>query len=163
MIVVGGPHVFNLCSDLRPGAQDNACREIGADIYVFDSQGELTLSRICAALQQSSPALDTIPDLTYMHDHDHTSFVRTRREIEDNDMDQNAVDWSYFGSQLVAPIAQIRTARSCAFKCAFCRYPVVAGALNLTSIEVVERELDWLAASGSTHVFASPGAREGSR
>lgn len=150
-IVIGGPHIFNLCSDLRPGAQEHAFRQMGGDIYIFDSQGELALSRICEELKKSQPDLESVPNLIYATAQD--SFVRTKRELEDNDMDQNTTDWSYFDKELIAPITQIRTARSCAFKCAFCRYPVVAGALNLTSIDVVEGELRCLAARGVTHLL----------
>jgi p-methyltransferase len=42
----------------------------------------------------------------------------------------------------------MRTARSCAFECAFCRFPVVAGALNLTDLSVVEKEMRQLHESG---------------
>lgn len=150
-IVIGGPHIFNLCSDLRPGAQEHAFRQMGGDIYVFDSQGELTLSRICEEMRKSQPDLQKIPNLIYATGQN--NFIRTSREIEDNDMDQNATDWNYFDKSFIAPITQIRTARSCAFKCAFCRYPVVAGALNLTSIDVIERELRGLAARGVTHLL----------
>jgi len=36
----------------------------------------------------------------------------------------------------------MRTARSCAFKCAFCNYPTRAGKLALSSVETVRQELD---------------------
>jgi radical SAM PhpK family P-methyltransferase len=150
-VVIGGPHIFNICSDLRPGGQEFAFAEMGGDIYVFDSQGELTLWRICRELRMPRPSLDAIPNLIYTSDHKH--FSRTAREVESNDMDENTTEWGYFASERIAPIAQIRTARSCAFKCAFCRYPVVAGALNLTSTHVVERELRTLAERGVTHLL----------
>jgi radical SAM PhpK family P-methyltransferase len=150
-IVVGGPHIFNVCSDYPEGGQDKQFQAMGADIYVFDSQGELTLARICAELRKASPALDTIPNLTYTTDQ--KTFRRTPREVEGNDMDVEAVDWSSFSPGFLAPVVQIRTARSCAFKCSFCRYPVVAGALNLTSLNVLEHELNYLKSIGVTHLL----------
>ena len=122
--------------------------EIGADVYVFDSQGELTLSRICEQMQAPHPNLDVVPNLAYTFDQ--KTFYRTRREIEDNDMDANVVDWSSFPNDFIAPVVQMRTARSCAFKCSFCRYPVVAGPLNLNSVEAVERDLRYLKSAGTT-------------
>jgi p-methyltransferase len=150
-IVVGGPHIFNLCSDLDERSQDIAFAEIGADVYVFDSQGELTLSRICEQMQAPRPNLDVVPNLTYTFDQ--KAFYRTRREIEDNDMDANVVDWSSFPKEFITPVVQMRTARSCAFKCSFCRYPVVAGPLNLNSVEAVERDLRYLKSAGTTHLL----------
>jgi radical SAM PhpK family P-methyltransferase len=150
-IVVGGPHIFNVCSDFNTLGQDNLFRQMGADIYVFDSQGELTLARLCGELRKATPALDNIPNLTYTFDQ--KIFHRSQRDVENNDMDENAVDWSTFRPEFLAPVVQIRTARSCAFKCSFCRYPVVAGALNLTSLDVLERELNHLKSIGVTHLL----------
>jgi len=150
-IIVGGPHIFSICSDRDEETQEYIFQEIGADIYIFDSQGELTLSRILAALRsQKRPDLSGIPNLTYTFDN--LEFHRTPRAIEDNDMDENAIDWSHFGRDYYVPTVQMRTARSCAFKCAFCRYPAFAGSLNLTSLNVVERELMLLHSSGVKNV-----------
>ncbi|OFW02605.1 MAG: hypothetical protein A3G20_08530 [Acidobacteria bacterium RIFCSPLOWO2_12_FULL_59_11] len=150
-IIVGGPYVFNVCSDYPPAIQDTLFKQAGADIYVFDSQGELTLSRICNQLRTPKPALDTIPNLVCASDSG--AFCRTGREIENNDMDENAVDWSTFDRDFMRPAVQTRTARSCAFKCAFCRYPVLAGSLDLTSLDVIEKELDYLHSNGVTHLL----------
>src|SRR6185437_8697458 len=106
-------------------------------IYVFDSQGEATLAQICTALRDPTPRLDRIPNLIYTDDG--MSFERTVRQPEANDMDTGAVDWSSFDPQFLAPTAQTRTARSCAYKCAFCRYPVMGGPLNLNSLDKIER------------------------
>ncbi|MBC7974674.1 MAG: radical SAM protein, partial [Myxococcales bacterium] len=150
-IVVGGPHIFNLCSDFKEDGQDTFFAEMGADIYVFDSQGELTLARLCEQFRSATPDLSAVPNLAYKEAGG--TFRRTTRAIEDNDMDHSSIDWDLFPDDFVSPIVQLRTARSCAFKCSFCRYPVVAGALNLTSLEVVERELDQLAMKGTTHLL----------
>ncbi len=149
-IIVGGPHIYTICSDHDPATQDYIFKEIGADIYIFDSQGELAFSNVMAELRNQNPDLSRIPNLTYTSDNVH--FQRTSRVIEDNDMDENAVNWGYFDSDYYAPTVQIRTARSCAFKCSFCRYPAFAGSLNLTSLEVLERELQLLHSSGVKNV-----------
>jgi radical SAM PhpK family P-methyltransferase len=150
-IVVGGPHIYHVCSDHPEAVQDHIFSQMGADIYVFDSQGELTLSRICAALGRQAPDLDAVPNLIYTHDN--RTFRRTPREIESNDMDEGSIDWRGFSTDLLLPAVQLRTARSCAYKCAFCRYPVLAGDLSLMSLSVVERELEHLREIGVTHLL----------
>jgi radical SAM PhpK family P-methyltransferase len=146
-IVVGGPHVSNLCSVYDPLTLNFVLKEIGADFYVNDSQGELTLSRIVEGLR-GGQATDFagIPNLIYSPDG--KDFVSTARAAENNDMDENSVKWDYFEKSEYVPTAQMRTARSCAFNCAFCRYPIVAGPLNLTSLDVLERDMSVLRAAG---------------
>lgn len=150
-VIVGGPHIFNICSDHPPKTRDKLLHEIGADIYVFDSQGEATLARVCAELRELSPDLSRVPNLIYTIDG--KSFQQTVRQVEANDMDAEAVDWSLFDPHFIGPTVQTRTARSCAFKCAFCRYPVVGGPLNLTSLSVVERELHYLKSIGVSRLL----------
>lgn len=149
-IVVGGPHIFNICSDHDTATQDFLFRAIGADFYVFDSQGEATLAALLHALQDgTAQALERVPNLAYRRG---DGFRRTTRVLEDNDLDRNAIDWRYFDPAEYVPTAQMRTARSCAFACAFCRYPVVAGALSLTSLPVIESELRRLRETGVENV-----------
>jgi radical SAM PhpK family P-methyltransferase len=150
-IIVGGPHIYHLASDFPESIQDQMLSEMGADIYVHDSQGELTLSRICAALREPGQDLSGVPNL--IHTRDNRTFSRTPREIENNDMDEVAIDWSHFSTDLLVPSVQLRTARSCAYKCAFCRYPVLAGDLNLMSLEAVERQFTYLKETGVTHLL----------
>lgn len=151
-VIVGGPYIFSLCTDNAPRLQDVLFREIGADIFIFDSQGELTLSRVCQELRSPSPDLAAIPNVIHTTDGGAT-FVRAGREVENNDMEENTVDWSTFDPAFLAPTVQTRTARSCAYKCAFCRFPVMAGPLNVTSVETVERELRYLHSTGVTHLL----------
>jgi radical SAM PhpK family P-methyltransferase len=145
-IIVGGPHVFNIYSTQVLKAQDFIFRMIGADLYILDSQGELTLSRLLYELRNKKNAdFTAIPNLIYTFDN--KKFHRTGRMVEDNDMDENVIDWTLFERDFYVPTVQIRTARSCAFKCSFCRYPATAGALNLTSLDLIERELKQLQTS----------------
>jgi p-methyltransferase len=125
-------------------------REIGADFYINDSQGELTLANIVNELRNKrNQDFSSIANLLYLKDN---KYVSTNRVIENNNMDTNCVDWSYFDEDFYKPTVQIRTARSCAFKCSFCRYPITAGQLNLTSIDVVEQELSLLHKMGVENI-----------
>jgi radical SAM PhpK family P-methyltransferase len=150
-VIVGGPHIFNVCTDNPPDEQDRLFTDMGADVFVFDSQGELTLGRICMALRQAAPELATIPNV--IERAADGRFRRGGREAENNDMDSNAVDWTLFDPSFLGPTVQTRTARSCAYKCAFCRYPVMAGSLNLESLPVIEAELDTLRDLGVEYVL----------
>lgn len=149
-IVVGGPHISNIFACQDTETQDFLLRAIGADVYVNDSQGELTLSRVLAALRDGDrAALARVPNLVYTDDN--VTMTRTPREIENNDVNE-CVEWRYFDKALYGSTVQTRTARSCAFKCSFCRYPTMAGALNLATVETVERHLQLIAAENVRNV-----------
>src|SRR5262249_12854045 len=147
-IIVGGPFIFDVCFLHDIEGQNRLLRETVADISVHDSQGELTLSRVLHELRKGAAAdLSTIPNLIYTDDN--LTFHRTGREIENNNLDENAVDWSYFEQEYFTPTTPLRTARSCAYSCAFCSYPYFAGPLNLAGSDVVERELRQLREAGA--------------
>jgi len=149
-IIAGGPHILNLASDLDEATLGYVFKSIGADIYIIDSQGEQTLARVAAKLRETDPDLSAIPNLYYADATDRLR--RTERKAEQNDLDENSVDWSRFDNDLITPIAYLRTARSCPFKCTFCNYPTMAGAHTLGSVEALERELRQLHAAGTTDV-----------
>lgn len=147
-IIVGGPHIFKSCMH---GREETLVRAIGADLYVTDSQGEGTLSRMVHALKTTSaPEWQAIPNLLYATGE---SVVRTAREPEENSLDDNALDWRTFDPAFLRHYTPIRTARSCAYKCAFCNFPTMAGDLNVMSLEVLEQELCTLAEAGVTRLF----------
>lgn len=149
-IIVGGPHIFNICATIDPVGRDFILREMGADIYINDSQGELALAQALNELRNNkNQRCSSIPNLLYSEG---DNYISNGRVTENNDMNENSVDWSYFDKDFCRPTVQIRTARSCAFKCSFCRYPATAGQLNLTGIEVIERELSALHAMGVKNV-----------
>ncbi|MBM3779319.1 MAG: radical SAM protein [Acidimicrobiia bacterium] len=150
-IIVGGPHIYNVCSDHDVETRDFLLQEMGADVYVFDSQGELTLSAVVAALRSAKPDLSAVPNLIY--DGDGVTFTQTRRLPENNPLDETNIDWPLFDPDYITPFAWMRTARSCAYNCAFCRYPALGGALVLNDVEVVERQLQFLAGEGLKHLY----------
>ena len=148
-IIVGGPHIFNRAADFDSDTLAYMFGSIGADIYIIDSQGELTLSKVVDALRHSDmPDLEAIPNLMYTTDG--KDFRRTERQVEDNDLDEDSVRWSDFDAKTVTPLAYLRSARSCPFTCSFCQYPILAGSHDLNSVEVMERQLEELRAMGTT-------------
>jgi p-methyltransferase len=150
-IVVGGPHIFNTCSDYDEETQDFLFQEMGADVYVFDSQGENTLAQLLLELRNPEPDLALVPNLIYTEDG--RTFARTERKPESNDLDANVVDWSIFNDDYIAPFVWMRTARSCAFACAFCRYPALGGPLTLNNLEVLRQQFRLLKDRGVEFIY----------
>ncbi len=146
-IIVGGPHVYNISCDYDEEAQAYVFKDIGADIYIIDSQGELTLSQVLHELRNGAN-LDDVPNLAYFADGGR-ELRRTRRAPENNNMDASSIRWETFDADVIAPIAYVRTARSCPFACSFCNYPTLAGSHDLTSLGMIEHELDALALAGT--------------
>lgn len=162
-IIVGGPRIVHICLDFPEKGQHSLLAQMGANIYINENQGELTLSRVCIELAKENPSMERIPNLLYTQDGQ--TFQRTHREIEDNNMNENSLDWSLFPTRELQPMASIRSARSCAFKCAFCRYPILGGPFNLMELDRVDNELNYLHSIGINHfmviddTFNVPGKR----
>ncbi|HEX2269074.1 MAG TPA: PhpK family radical SAM P-methyltransferase, partial [Pyrinomonadaceae bacterium] len=144
-IVVGGPLVSNHARHSRGDALRAALSDMGADIYVIEGQGELTLAKIVETLKNGGDLKD-VPNIAYF---EKDQLQRTKVVPENNSMDDNFIDWRGFSDEQLGSTLQMRTARSCAFKCSFCNYPTRAGALSLTSLDVIEKELDSMRALGN--------------
>lgn len=158
-IVVGGPLVANharrqeplspsVLRGRRPTLADYtptdtfrlALDDLGADVYVIESQGEGTLAQIVRCLKDGGD-LASVPNIAYR---DGREFRVTPSAAETNSLDQHAIEWSVFRDQSLGPTIQTRTARSCAFNCAFCNYPTRAGKLTLATVDTIRRELNSL-------------------
>lgn len=137
-IIVGGPLISNHARNNQGDSFRAALADLGADIYVIEGQGEDTLARIVECLKNDG-SLSGVPNIAYF---ENGNLHRTAVTPENNSLDQNFIDWRSFPAETMGATIQTRTARSCAFKCSFCNYPTRAGALTLTSLDVLERELD---------------------
>jgi radical SAM PhpK family P-methyltransferase len=138
-IVVGGPLIANHHRRYPEAELLIALDDMAADFYVIESQGEQTLYRIVRCLRDGGdPA--RIPNLVYRSADG--SLARTAAERESNSLAENFIDWRLFAGETLGATLQTRTARSCAFSCAFCAYPTRAGKLTLAGIDTIERELD---------------------
>ena len=144
-IVVGGPLVANHHRRYPPAELLVALDDMRADIYVTESQGELTLLRVVECLKGGGD-LARIPNLIYRETDG--KLARTGTEHEVNSLDENYIDWRLFADEDLGATLQTRSARSCAFSCAFCAYPTRAGKLTLAGLDTIEQELDAMRAVG---------------
>ncbi|MEU9353265.1 PhpK family radical SAM P-methyltransferase [Streptomyces griseoloalbus] len=147
-IVIGGPLVDNLCLNGITDTVQDLFDAMGADSYVQDSQGEATLAKIALSLRAGQD-LSTVDNVIHCPE---GTWQLTRRRPENNDLDAGSIDWAGFSPELIGVTAQLRTARSCAFKCSFCDYPSRAGALASASVDTVRRELRAMAELGVEQV-----------
>lgn len=181
-VIVGGPHIFNIF-ETHAGDEEkirSLMIAMAGDVYIMDSQGELTLCRVLSWLRGeerahepvarpaaarmstnslavlgerrdvSTRSLHTIPNVVFLED---DRVVHTDRVLESNDMDEFSIDWDLVNPRHFAPTATTRTARSCAFACSFCRFPIIAGPLNLKSLDAVIRQFDQFERHGVRHVI----------
>lgn len=138
-IIVGGPLIANHARNNQGDSFSAALDDMGADIYVIEGQGEATLARIVECLKNDG-SLGDVPNIAYF---ENGKLRRTATIAENNSLDENFIDWRSLSAETMGGATiQTRTARSCAFKCSFCNYPARAGALTLTSLDVLEKELD---------------------
>jgi p-methyltransferase len=144
-IVVGGPLISNHIRNNQDDALKAALDDMGADIYVTEGQGELTLAYIVYCLKNGGKIGD-IPNIIYLED---GQLRKSGVIAENNSLDENYIDWGAFPDEDLGNTIQTRTARSCAFNCSFCNYPTRAGKLTLASLDTIERELDSIAALGN--------------
>jgi len=138
-IVIGGVLVANHFNTFSREEFFYALEDMGGDIYVLESQGELTLYNLVCALKEKK-SLSEVPNLIY-HD-ENRNMVMNERKLENNSIDEEAINWTNFKGYDIGKTLQTRTARSCAFSCAFCGYPERGGPLVSAKMETVARELE---------------------
>jgi p-methyltransferase len=143
-IVVGGPLVSNHLRNYSGRQLEVALEDLGVDIFVIESQGEETLCSIARCLEEGGD-LRKVPNIAYF---DHGSLQYSDPVPEVNSLDANYINWHDFRNYDLGPTLQTRTARSCAFNCAFCNYPTRAGKLTLASIDTIEKELESMRSIG---------------
>ncbi len=151
-IIIGGPYPSHLERGELSDALQMILDDIGADVYVIDSQGEAALAQIVTALKSGSSLedLQSIPNLLIFSD---GQSCRTKRQPEDNPIDENRVEYSLFDRTALQPFSMMRTAISCPFACSFCSYPVRAGDHRLADVSQVEADLRRLSDIGVEFVY----------
>ena len=137
-IVVGGPFVSNKIKENQKTALAYF-NKIGADIYVYSSQGEATLVKIINCLKNN----DELKKINNIYYKEEGKFVWTTNKHENNNLEDNTVDWELFKGNL-PKLVNVRSAISCPFSCSFCGFPERNGRYSNISIKAIERELNTL-------------------
>jgi len=131
-MMVGGHHIFAKLLRESDDAAKAYLKDSGFDALVVDPQGERAMLQVA----QTFPGkLNGIPNLVFT---DGTNTYVTERKGEDNDINFTLAT---FDDAEPGAMANIRTARSCSFKCAFCSYPSIAGPLAALSMDNVRLTL----------------------
>jgi radical SAM PhpK family P-methyltransferase len=136
-IIVGGPFVFTLCQVQPQMVIYDMFLKIDADFYINDAQGEQTLVNLINCIKGN---LDVGICNNLYYKNKQCDFIQTTSKKEDNRITENTVDWNLFGSK-IGLSADIRTAISCPFSCAFCGFPQRTGNYQKNSIENILKEL----------------------
>jgi radical SAM PhpK family P-methyltransferase len=144
-ILVGGPYLADKPRILPRKEVSTLLDLLGADYYIFSSEGEQTLVALLDVLCRQRGSLADVPNLAYRGDGE-WSF--TQPDTESNSLVETPIDMRLFRREDIGQFASIRTAKSCPFKCSFCGFPGRAGAYTYLPVDMVERELDAIAAIG---------------
>lgn len=126
-VVAGGHHIYTTLMYMDEARQRQYLLTSTLDALVNDIQGEQTLLDLIRAWPAQ---LSQVPNLIWK-DADGGVFLNERR-VEENDINSTLLE---FRDVEPDSIIHMRTARSCAFKCAFCSYPTIAGKLALMELE----------------------------
>jgi len=149
IVVIGGPFVWTLCRG-RANSIQEFMSGIGADYYIQDGQGELSLSRLTKAVC-SGGMPEEVPNV-WSYDKLSKIWVCKHRAVETNSMNDNAIDWSLFSDQELGNSVFVRTARGCAYRCSFCEYPIRQPDYQQMDEQRVSKELDTLAKRGVKYI-----------
>lgn len=141
IVVLGGLLLVSYRNSYSRAWFDNLLRYYGADVYVVSAQSEHPALEILR--RGSMEALLDGPRLP-------ATYIVAKGEVHGPaetpepgySMADGSIAWSTLPqTEHLYHTVHMRTARSCAFQCAFCEYPVNQGPLTLAPIEAVEREL----------------------
>ena len=149
-IVVGGPYIWNAYRKMKPGHFLSVLQFIGADYYVVDPEGEATLRRLLEALKNGRP-VDDVPNLYWPYSRNKDA-GNTAMVTENNPLEDWITDWHLFDREELGSVVFMRTALSCAYKCAFCDFPGKMGKLRVQPVDRVEEELRQLEKLGVRHI-----------
>ncbi len=140
VVVLGGLMLVSYRNNLPHSAFLNLLRYYGADAYVVSAQGETPLLEI---LRRGSLAgLILAPDIPSTYVVAGNAIFGPPAKAEEGLPFGDPIRWSTLPqTDHLYHTVHLRTARSCAFKCAFCEYPVNQGPLTLAPLEAVDEEL----------------------
>jgi radical SAM PhpK family P-methyltransferase len=113
-------------------------------MYINSSQGEAALADLISAIKNNGD----ISKVNNIHYKLKNSYIKTEIKEENNLLNENMVDWTLFKNRL-GKFANLRTAISCPYACAFCGFPQHAGKYQTTDVDKIEQELNSLKEAGN--------------
>src|SRR4029453_9368760 len=128
-LVAGGHHVFTALLHMDSTQRREYLLDSNVDAFVRETQGESALLELLHALPNH---LARVPNLIWRGSDGQV--VENPEHPEQNDINATLIDFDHVRE---GSVVHVRTARSCAFKCAFCSYPTIAGNLPLMDIDNV--------------------------
>jgi radical SAM superfamily enzyme YgiQ (UPF0313 family) len=144
IVVLGGLSLVSHRKNLTASKFEQRLSYYNADVYVVSARGENSLLDILSRPSLTDIASGpSIPNTYVIHK---GKIIAPGSAVEpEMSMDQTYIRWSGLPhpEQLYHTV-HTRTARSCAFNCAFCEYPVNQGPLTLASTETVTKEFEEL-------------------
>jgi len=143
-IVVGGLFLVELEKALPKERFQALLRTFGADAYVVSALGELALLRI---LERAGDDLAGL-ELPAAWIREGRGYALSPAAEPGLPIDEHYVRWDELRPDGLYHTVHTRTARSCAFECAFCSYPANQGALTLAAPETLARELEHMTRTG---------------
>jgi p-methyltransferase len=150
VIVLGGLMLVSYEKNMTRPNFLNLLKSYGADVYVVSPRGEGPLLEILrrGSLEALQSGATGIPS-TYVATDGMIAPPPVTPEIGP-DMAERYIRWTQLPqTDHLYHTVHMRTARSCAFRCAFCEYPVNQGPLTLVPLETVEEELRELSNLGN--------------
>lgn len=145
-VVLGGLALVELERSLGPRGFHRLLQAWSPDAAVVSALGEEPLVRMLG--QRAGELSDLELPNTWIREGGVLVPPRTTEEHA-RGLDESFVRWDMLPRESLYHTVHTRTARSCAFKCSFCSFPVNQGALTLAEPETLERELRALSELGN--------------
>lgn len=140
-IIIGGPYLITQYEILDKIGFQYLLKQIGADFYVKNYQGEKALVNIIKAIKNHNN-YDSIDNIIYS---DGSDYLINKFSFENNKLEDNFINWSLFKDDFSRnkwKMVAVRTSISCPFSCFFCSFPSHAGEYRCLSEADLFRELD---------------------
>jgi len=141
-VLLGGQILIEFAKIIPPHVFRDYLHQWDADAVVISARAESQLLAIVSHEPDELPGLQLAA--TWLRQRDGT-YARNALPDVQAPIDEFAVHWDALNPDTLYPIVNMRTARSCSFRCAFCSHPANNGPFNPATLHMVRDELDRLA------------------
>lgn len=149
-VIVGGALIKKVM-DKGYGLKEETLKWLGGfrgliDLFIIESEGELTLIKAIEALKNGRPA-DEIEN-TGSYDGS-GGLVFTPRRPENIELDREYIQWDRVDPAYMRSTLPINTSRGCLYRCRFCTYRNFFRGVKYKSLDALRRELKSIPRDGS--------------